>query len=171
MHTQQFTRKCKACNNDFAKPYNISKASWFGNDKRPNGVQYCSISCRNASLIGRTAPNKGVKGLIQWDEKRRIALQILWHKKREISDYCKFSGSKWTNVRKHVLARDNYECQECGFSEKEIMQVDHILPKSIYPELMYKSENCITLCPNCHARKTIHEKKSKLYKITTLANA
>ena len=162
IHTQKFTKKCKACDEEFTKPYNISRASWHGDDRRPNGVQFCSINCRNKHLIGRTAPNKGTSGLIKWDEKRRMAAQILWHEKRESSDNYKFSGTKWGNVRKHVLVRDNYECQDCGFTEKAIMQVDHILPKSTHPELMYKSENCITLCPNCHARKTVSEKSELL---------
>ncbi len=49
--------------------------------------------------------------------------------------------------------------------EPEIMTADHILPKSMYPELKFELNNLITLCPNCHARKTIREKKIHNYKI------
>ena len=49
----------------------------------------------------------------------------------------------------------------CGMTEPEIMQVDHIKPKSLFPELKAELTNLMTLCPNCHARKTIKEKKQK----------
>jgi hypothetical protein len=60
--------------------------------------------------------------------------------------------------------RDDYTCQICGFREPEIMNADHILPKSVYSELKFELNNLVTLCPNCHARKTIRERKTKQYK-------
>ena len=64
--------------------------------------------------------------------------------------------------RKRILERDNYTCQVCGFTDSEIMEVDHILPMKIYPKLQTRFSNLMTMCPNCHRRKTI--KDSKLYK-------
>lgn len=54
--------------------------------------------------------------------------------------------------------RDNYTCKVCGLRDEEIMAVDHIKPKSIYPELAREIKNLQTLCPNCHVRKTNKEK-------------
>ena len=54
--------------------------------------------------------------------------------------------------------RDNYVCQICGLREPEIMEIHHIKPKSKFPELMNDLENMITLCPNCHRRKSVREK-------------
>ena len=62
----------------------------------------------------------------------------------------------WINQAK---IRDNYTCQVCGLKDLEIMEVDHIKPKSKFPELTLELNNLLTLCPNCHARKTNREKK------------
>lgn len=42
--------------------------------------------------------------------------------------------------------------------DEVIVILDHIKPKSIYPELRFEMTNLQTLCPNCHARKTNAEK-------------
>ena len=68
-------------------------------------------------------------------------------------------GNDWKTLRNIILERDDYTCQECRWCEPDIMQVDHIQPKSIYPELQYELNNLECLCPNCHARKTIKDKK------------
>ena len=69
----------------------------------------------------------------------------------------KGGDTRW--FHKQVLIRDDYTCQICGYREIEIMEVDHIKPKSIYPELQFEMNNMVTLCPNCHRRKTNREKK------------
>ena len=77
-------------------------------------------------------------------------------------------SSTWTGGNqkywnRQCKIRDDYTCQICGFREPEIMVADHILPKSMYPELKFEMNNLVTLCPNCHARKTQREKKNKEY--------
>lgn len=64
--------------------------------------------------------------------------------------------------RRQALIRDDYTCQVCGFREPEIMEVDHIVPRSVAPELRHELNNLITLCPNDHRRKTNREKKEIL---------
>ncbi len=72
---------------------------------------------------------------------------------------------KWTGginmlyLRKKVLLRDNYTCQICGLLDKEIMEVDHQKPKRIFPELKFDLNNLLSLCPNCHSRKTKTDRK------------
>ena len=68
-------------------------------------------------------------------------------------------------VKERARIRDNYTCQICGLREPEIMEVDHILPKSRFKNKEFELENLITLCPNCHRRKTNRDKKQyHLYK-------
>lgn len=74
-----------------------------------------------------------------------------------------FKGGKWLYWRKQTLIRDDYTCQICGLREIGLMDVDHIKPISIYPELKYEINNLVTLCPNCHRRKTNRERKNKIY--------
>jgi hypothetical protein len=58
-----------------------------------------------------------------------------------------YKTSEWKAIRKEVLERDNYTCQECG--SKSNLHVHHI-------KYLYHSkapEDCITLCYKCHADK------------------
>jgi len=65
-----------------------------------------------------------------------------------------------------ILIRDDYTCQVCGLKDLEIVLVDHILPKSIYPELKNDPNNLQVLCPNCHTRKTKREIRNQKYNKT-----
>lgn len=73
-----------------------------------------------------------------------------------------WKGGHWKYWKTQALVRDEYICQICGFSERDIMEVDHIKQKSKYPELALSLDNLVTLCPNCHRRKTIRELKSQI---------
>lgn len=55
--------------------------------------------------------------------------------------------------------RDNYTCQRCGFTDKNIVVIDHINPRFFRPDLSLLLGNLMTLCPNCHARKTKEDRK------------
>lgn len=62
------------------------------------------------------------------------------------------SSLEYEEWRKSILERDNYTCQFCG----EIgghLQVDHIKPFALFPELRLELSNGRTLCLDCH-RKT-----------------
>jgi len=71
-------------------------------------------------------------------------------------------GSEAYNKR-IAMARDKFMCQVCGLNDKEVLEVDHILAKAVKPELFNDINNMITLCANCHRRKTNKEMKDKLY--------
>ena len=57
-----------------------------------------------------------------------------------------------------ILKRDNYTCQICGLRDKEVVEADHIKPRSKYPELQQSLDNGWTLCANCHRRKTVRDR-------------
>ena len=46
-------------------------------------------------------------------------------------------------------------CACCGEEEKCKLEIHHIMPKSIYPELIDVETNLIVLCHTCH--KYLHE--------------
>ena len=124
------------------------------------------------------------KGNIPWNKGKHIFLgggfkkgSIPWNKGKkspELSERNRINNpqkkgekaSRWKGGcadyrKREALIRDDYTCQKCGMREVEIMIIDHILPKSVFPELIAELGNLMTLCPNCHARKTIREKKQK----------
>lgn len=53
-------------------------------------------------------------------------------------------------LRKSVLERDNFTCQQCG--NKENLECHHIKPQCDFPELALDIDNCITLCHECHTK-------------------
>jgi len=61
---------------------------------------------------------------------------------------------------KQVLERDNFTCGEC--SKKGInLHVNHIKEWAKFPELRFDLKNCVTLCVECHYRKTYGKEKKK----------
>lgn len=63
-------------------------------------------------------------------------------------------AKKWAVVRYKALKLNNGKCQCCGRSGHEtILHVDHIKPKSRYPELMYTLSNLQVLCAACNYGK------------------
>ena len=60
--------------------------------------------------------------------------------------------SRWKALRVKALDRDDWQCVQCG--ERRRLEVDHILPVRMHPELSYSLDNLQSLCGRCHARKT-----------------
>ena len=89
--------------------------------------------------------------------------------RKKVSDIKKgiWTGSKnprWNGhneklLVRQTLERDNYTCQGCGLTDKEITQVDHVIPARVDPNKYLKLSNLQCLCPNCHARKNIQDIK------------
>ena len=107
---------------------------------------------------GMTPSNKGKK-CFYVSERNRINNP---QKKGELAS--RWIGGCAEYQKRQALIRDDYTCQICGMREIEIMVIDHIKPKALFPELKTELNNLMTLCPNCHARKTIREKKQKYVK-------
>ncbi len=60
----------------------------------------------------------------------------------------KLDPEEYTTVRRRVLERDGWRCQECGSMEN--LQVHHIKPRSrLGDDVLH---NLITLCVDCHRK-------------------
>lgn len=63
-----------------------------------------------------------------------------------------FLGTEWINLRSAVLKIYKRTCARCQTS-KGVMQVDHILPRSKYPEKELDFFNLQVLCISCNKLK------------------
>ena len=65
-----------------------------------------------------------------------------------------YKSKRWEHLRKVILRRDKYMCQECKRYGKarEGNHVHHIFPAEHYDEYIYEPWNLITLCQACHNR-------------------
>jgi hypothetical protein len=135
MNKKTQTKNCIICKRRIIKLSTYSKKYW-------KGRKYCSRACTN-------------KGK-EWTYEMRIKGGIA----RSGIKNGNWSGGRLRYMCKLALRRDNNTCQKCGFNkDKEIMEVDHIIPKRVSPKLNRKLSNLITLCPNCHKRKTLDDMK------------
>ena len=75
-----------------------------------------------------------------------------------------WNGGKIKYWKNQAKVRDDYTCQICGLRDVEIMQVDHIVPIHKAKHLFENIENLMTICPNCHARKTNRELRERFKK-------
>jgi 5-methylcytosine-specific restriction endonuclease McrA len=107
--------------------------------------------------------NKGTKNPFYGKHHTQETIdQIRRNQKDQSGPKCwKWNGGTMHYWNEQAKIRDHYTCRICGLYDPEIVQVDHIKRKSKYPELKFKLDNLQTLCPNCHARKTIQELKTK----------
>lgn len=60
---------------------------------------------------------------------------------------------KWQRKRLEVFNRDNFTCQRCGSSKKEI-QVHHLVYHPGNKIWEYKDHELITLCKDCHKHES-----------------
>jgi len=54
--------------------------------------------------------------------------------------------------RQRILARYGHRCAMCGATEN--LEIDHIKPVSLYPELAFDEDNVQILCHECHRLKS-----------------
>lgn len=74
--------------------------------------------------------------------------------------------AEYSEWRISVLKRDKFICQIC-FSKGKKLQVDHIKPWALYPELRFDINNGRVLCKDCHFKTPTYgvQKNSNSIKI------
>lgn len=77
-----------------------------------------------------------------------------------VEHYCSAENKgidrKWASIRYKALKASNGKCCLCGrgASDGVSLHVDHIKPKSKYPELKYELSNLQVLCEDCNIGKS-----------------
>jgi hypothetical protein len=73
---------------------------------------------------------------------------------RKMKDYF-YESRTWNELRYQALRRDKFTCMSCGADRNDHIKlhVDHIKPRSKYPELELDLDNLQTLCSDCNLGK------------------
>lgn len=124
--------------------------------KRSNGLKkliqdrFCSVFCVNRYTDRHRVLPKTRKQ--KQKERRRLKAKQPKKKIHLINLYSKNNRSKWLHLRMEVFRKYGKECMCCG-AIKGPMHVDHIKPKSLYPELTWDFNNLQVLCEDCNMGK------------------
>lgn len=85
-----------------------------------------------------------------------IALFIIGvsQQERELHEVrCFYRSKEWRRLRQRVLRAYGYNCMRCGITHKG-MNIDHILPRSLYPKLELEFNNMQVLCQRHNLEKS-----------------
>lgn len=99
----------------------------------------------------------------QGDEAQRLSKLIRDNKaKRNALKYGKkptnlfYDSEAWRSLRYQILRRDGGRCVLCGVTAADgaTLHVDHIKPRSLFPELELEITNLQVLCSDCNLGKS-----------------
>ncbi len=67
-----------------------------------------------------------------------------------------YERPEWQRLRFKILKKYGFKCMACNRSgnDRAVIQVDHIKPISIYPELALTESNLQVLCRECNMGKS-----------------
>jgi 5-methylcytosine-specific restriction endonuclease McrA len=65
-----------------------------------------------------------------------------------------YNSPAWRKLRYEVLRERGRRCEVCGRSPPDVViHVDHIKPRSKFPELALQRSNCQIMCADCNIGK------------------
>lgn len=121
------------------------------------------------ATLANIRPAKGKRGKAdrarrwQWldqklmeDERLNLLPEYSSEKKRRVSNKDFYKSQEWREIRYRVLSRSKGKCELCnrGSQNGVILHVDHIKPRSKYPELALSERNLQVLCDDCNLGKS-----------------
>lgn len=117
----------------------------------------CSKECENVF----SQEKKRIKKMNQVKDKKRaiaFAMRNLINKRNALlrarSPADSFYGSeKWLKLRYYALNHYGRKCMCCHATDLEL-HVDHIKPRSLFPELQWELDNLQILCRQCNLGKS-----------------
>lgn len=169
---------CKTCSKNFFS-YQMLPGANFCSARcltKPYGKK---VYCSPKSLIKKTfdtlKKNKSMKALVP-SSRKCTQCSCLIPRARESSSYCsracknaynllpkkqnlvkidlwsEENRDRWAALRYEVFKKYDRRCMICGASDR--LHVDHIKPKSKYPDLAFDINNLQILCKDCNYGKS-----------------
>lgn len=132
-----------------------SKCVWC--QLRPKDSQYvdeCSYRCEVAratySLKYRIRSSK--KSFASEQRSKKLKKKNKQRSVKHVTD-CFYESRPWLELRYIAIRINGRTCMACGVLAKEV-HVDHIKPRSHYPELALSLDNLQVLCKQCNLGKS-----------------
>lgn len=141
------TKVCLVCNKDLILPR-----------PRKSPRNFCSNVCAGKWSVKNRVVTP-IIGPIE-DTKSKITPSLKSKMREKVVSYASddfYKNGKWRMLRYEVLKEQKRICQSCGANPHNnpgiILHVDHIKPRSIYPELELNKDNLQLLCEDCNLGK------------------
>ena len=143
--------RCRNCKAIYSKAFS-----------RENGHKnYCSRTCKNqyiseAKRLARQKNEKRSRESKRLRQKRRLENKMLAIKDESARPLGFYDSREWRRVRFMVLRKYGFVCMACGAKPLPgiPLHVDHVKPRSKYPELELSIDNLQVLCRDCNLGKS-----------------
>lgn len=128
----------------------------YGAEKVLKAVKNYSQECEGRGVVG----TEYVKQFLSWLNcgrgREREVGKFLGVEHYQSLIHITVDDPEWQRVRYFALKESNGCCSLCGRSPRDgvKLHVDHIKPKSKYPELKYEVSNLQVLCCDCNMGKS-----------------
>ena len=116
--------------------------------------KYYTIFRRVRAIDGR-ANTEGTENRMYCSDECKKACPTYKQQKEPKKPKQETSREVQPELRQMVFQRDNYTCQKCGTHKNELykpIHCHHIYPLTEDPVQSSDTENCITLCSECHKK-------------------
>lgn len=117
-----------------------------------NGTQHLKRFCKICRRGHDFAPGGQIGAKLIQQQKSIIVTKQLEVRKEKYKDSF-YTSRAWLSVRYDAIIRSTRECELCGSKEKPL-HVDHIKPRSKFPELELSISNLQILCAQCNLGKS-----------------
>lgn len=126
---------------------------------RRNGHEgFCSKACsqgKERKLKKRLRKGIRFEELALSPSERKKARQLRRSAKIKKDRIDFYKSEEWQKLRYKILRKYKYQCMACGRKPPNvIIHVDHIKPRSKYPELELEPDNLQLLCEDCNLGKS-----------------
>lgn len=135
------------------------------NFKRSDSLKRFYSNSENREMLSRARKLQWQKGFagstghhwklpietrIRQGERQRGEKNHMWDNNATERNWGKRFTNNYKIWRESILKKDSRQCVECGSRKR--LEVDHIKPISLYPELAHELKNGRTLCHSCHMK-------------------